>query len=423
MKKALFVFLLFYLSCDFITDLELPGVIIVSPSDGDTLVSLGQLEIRVEIQASDNSSVDHVELFLDNNLVATLTESPYTTNITDTASESHSVVLKAKAFDKGGNWKESDEIDVYIVAFQPYGFDEVGNCDTPGDAVALQIMDNYAYVADYDGGLRIIDLSNLSTPSEIGYYNDGYRTVDVAVFGDFAYLAHTSYSRGLSILDISDPNNPTLIGYLESPWDVSYGIAIEDTLIYQNFRDWGFCVVNVSIPSNPQEIGRLSISGDQGRLIKEGDYVYTVCEVGNKIINISDPTNPTEVGEFGNPFHYSHFINVAKSGRYIYTFEGVDMWIYDVSNPQNPVQVNEYFLGYGNSGYGIAIVDTLAYVSYFNSPYDNGGLLAINISNPSSPYIVAFGEFDTPGYSVVAVGYYIYVACGSGGLRIYRVNQ
>jgi hypothetical protein len=404
------------------TDFSVPAVSILHPSDGDTLVSLGQLDISIEIQANDNKKIDHIDIFFDDSLIITLMEFPYTSSISDTLSGSHSITITAKAYDKGGNWKESDPVSIYIAAFEPHGFEEIGSYDTPGRAIDLQIIGNYAYIADYDGGLRIINISNPSSPSEVGYFYDNRTMVDVCIQGNYAYVASSSY-QGLKIIDISNPSSPYQVGYLESPWDDSYGIAISDTLVYQNFRDRGFCVINVSTPSNPVEIGRLSISGDQGRLIKEGNFVYTVCEVGNKIINISDPTNPTEIGEFGDPFHYSNFINVAKSGNYIYTFEGVDMWIYDVSNPQNPIQINEYFLGYGNSGYGIDIIDTVAYVSYFNSPENHGGILAVKISDPSTPYIVAYAEFETAGNDVKVIGDYAYVASGSAGLRVFSLSQ
>ncbi|WP_287722002.1 Calx-beta domain-containing protein, partial [Microcystis sp. M049S1] len=40
-----------------------------------------------------------------------------------------------------------------------------GNYDTSGNAQGVQIVGNYAYVADYEGGLQIIDVSEFTTPA------------------------------------------------------------------------------------------------------------------------------------------------------------------------------------------------------------------------------------------------------------------
>jgi len=422
MKKALFVFLVFYLSCDFITDLELPGVTIVSPSDGDTLVSLGQLEIRVEIQASDNSAIDHINLFLDDNLITTLTEFPYTTNISDTSSESHSITLKAKAYDKGGNWKESEAVSIYVVAFEPYGLDEVGNYDTPGFAFDLQIVGNYAYVADYDGGLRIIDISNPTSPNEVGYYDDNDRTYDVYVSGNYAYIAN--YDYGLRIINISNPSSPYQVGYLTSPWEWSYGLTMVDSIVYQGFRGWGFSIISVSDPSNPQEIGRYGSSGWWGKLIKFGNYVYIISQAGGYIFDISDPTDPLFVKCFDSYLGFQdddHLVHIAKESNYLFTYDFNELKIFNVSDLENPVLINEYNIGYANRGYGIAVKDSFAYVTFYNDSDDKGGILEINVSNLTAPYATSFNEFNTPGYDVVVKGNYAYVACGTGGLRIFRI--
>ncbi|MBI4726783.1 hypothetical protein HY768_06115 [candidate division TA06 bacterium] len=46
----------------------------------------------------------------------------------------------------------------------------VGYYDTPGYARGVAVSGSYAYVADGDSGLRIIDISDPSSPTEIGYY-------------------------------------------------------------------------------------------------------------------------------------------------------------------------------------------------------------------------------------------------------------
>ncbi|MEO0087923.1 MAG: hypothetical protein ABIK90_07605 [candidate division WOR-3 bacterium] len=46
----------------------------------------------------------------------------------------------------------------------------IGYYDTPGFANSLFIVNNYAYVADNDSGLRIINISNPQNPYEVSNF-------------------------------------------------------------------------------------------------------------------------------------------------------------------------------------------------------------------------------------------------------------
>jgi hypothetical protein len=82
----------------------------------------------------------------------------------------------------------------------------VGNYDTFGYAYGVQVVGNYAYVADRDSGLQIIDISNPTTPTLKGNYDTSGYAWGVQVVGNYAYVAD-GYS-GLQIIDISNPSTP-----------------------------------------------------------------------------------------------------------------------------------------------------------------------------------------------------------------------
>ena len=48
---------------------------------------------------------------------------------------------------------------------------EAGFYDTPGSALGVAVAGNYAYVADNDRGLRVINVANPAAPGEIGFYD------------------------------------------------------------------------------------------------------------------------------------------------------------------------------------------------------------------------------------------------------------
>jgi hypothetical protein len=71
----------------------------------------------------------------------------------------------------------------------------------------VQVVGNYAYVADGYSGLQIIDISNPTTPTLKGNYDTSDFARGVQVVGNYAYVAD-DYS-GLQIIDVSEFTNKT----------------------------------------------------------------------------------------------------------------------------------------------------------------------------------------------------------------------
>ena len=71
--------------------------------------------------------------------------------------------------------------------------------DTPSWAEGVAISGDLVYVADEDGGLRIINVGNPRSPHEVGYYVTPDWSRGVAVSGNIAYVA--AYSAGLRIIE------------------------------------------------------------------------------------------------------------------------------------------------------------------------------------------------------------------------------
>jgi hypothetical protein len=64
-------------------------------------------------------------------------------------------------------------------------------------------------------GLRIINISNPSSPTEVGSCDTPEEAWDVAVSGSYAYVADGL--SGLRIINISNPSNPTEVGFYDTP--------------------------------------------------------------------------------------------------------------------------------------------------------------------------------------------------------------
>jgi hypothetical protein len=65
----------------------------------------------------------------------------------------------------------------------------VGFFETSNFPCGVAVSGSYAYVADANDGLRIIDVSTPSSPVEVGSYNTGGSAWSVTVSGSYDYVA------------------------------------------------------------------------------------------------------------------------------------------------------------------------------------------------------------------------------------------
>lgn len=174
-------------------------------------------------------------------------------------------------------------------------------------------------MASREYGLRVIDISIPSNPSEIGFYKTpGFITNDVVVSDVYAYVTDASLSElkpsKLRIIDISTPSSPSEVGFCGTP--CAYAIAISGSYVYIAAQDYGLRIINVSVPSNPSEVGAYDTHGYAHDVAVSGSYAYVAdWEAGLRVIDISTPSNPFEVGFYKTRGH-AH--GIAVSDPYIY---------------------------------------------------------------------------------------------------------
>ena len=70
-----------------------------------------------------------------------------------------------------------------------------------GDAKGVAVSGPYAYVADYDAGLQVLDVSDPANPRRVGGYRTPGVARSVAVSGNYAYVADGDW--GLQVLRLT----------------------------------------------------------------------------------------------------------------------------------------------------------------------------------------------------------------------------
>ena len=93
--------------------------------------------------------------------------------------------------------------------------------DTGGGANGVQVSGKYAYVADSNNGLVIVDVSDPANPKQVGHLDTDGGAIGVHVLNNYAYIADDN--NVLVIVDVSDPTNPFLVKDIS--WLTLYGLS------------------------------------------------------------------------------------------------------------------------------------------------------------------------------------------------------
>jgi hypothetical protein len=225
--------------------------------------------------------------------------------------------------------------------------DALSYLDLRGITDDLCISGNYCFMANMEDGLQIIDIGNALEPEYIGGY-DSLRPVAVAVRDNLAYLADIDDS--IDILDVSDPRSPSLLGSCSVPGGLC-DIALQGDYAYlAAYQGGGLQVVNISDPNNPLVVGGHDTPGYAKRVFVDGNCAYIADYFyGLQIFDISDPTAPEIVGNYRTT-DYVVDVAVADNMAFIlyttciegesYCIGGVQML--NVTDSSNPILIEDY---------------------------------------------------------------------------------
>ncbi|MDB4391605.1 leucine-rich repeat protein, partial [Akkermansiaceae bacterium] len=253
-----------------------------------------------------------------------------------------------------------------------------------GYAGEVVVDGNYAYVADGQQGLTVVNVGDPESPTLAGNYDPSWDIGDVAISGGYAYLANQS--GGVRVVSIADPSNPTEVAQYNTAGSAR-GIDVSGNYAYVADGS-GLVILDVSNPSAPVLVGTSNTPDFAYRVDVEGGYAYVADRAGGlQIVDISDPSSPQIVGSYstqaGSNWSTGAAWDVKVEGGYAYVAaSGAGLIIVDVSNPANPVLEGSYSTNVGDAR-GVYVLSGKAYLAASSS-----GLLVIDVTSPSSPVLV-----------------------------------
>ncbi|MGH8246727.1 MAG: LVIVD repeat-containing protein, partial [Gammaproteobacteria bacterium] len=195
-------------------------------------------------------------------------------------------------------------------------------------AYDVAVSGNYAYVANWQDGLLVLDIQSPANPVRAGAVATDGLAQGVAISGKYAFVAGAAYiSAGLEIIDISNPARPQRVGSYRTPsGSDALDVAVSGNYAYVAARFDGLLIVDISNPANPVRIGAYD-TGIAQRVAVFGNYVYVADYFGGlQVIDIRNPANPQRVG--GNTAFDP--INVTVSGGRLFAAAHEGLFMLDL---------------------------------------------------------------------------------------------
>ena len=228
-------------------------------------------------------------------------------------------------------------------------------------AYGLHLEEDLAFVAAYEHGLQIFDISKPDSPALVGSLETPGHAWDVWVNGRFAYIA--DFHEGLTVVDVSSPSAPRYVTTVT--WARRYQSAEivrgEGTVAYVAAADHGLIIIDVSDPLHPVITARyrpprigtaegiavrdgivylamgsqIEIRGSQGDL-----EVATTKENGLHIVDATDPHRPVLLGKIAF-LGWVEGVHVADDCAYVAN-TGTGVRSIDIRDPKQPVLVDAW---------------------------------------------------------------------------------
>ena len=163
---------------------------------------------------------------------------------------------------------------------------------TQGYAEGIAVRDGFAYVADDEMGLAVLDVRVLDLDSVelVSWADTPGEALDVVLEGDYAYVAD-GYD-GVAIFRINGPDTPVRMANLDLDGKCR-AIAVRDHLCVLAAQGGGVHFVDVRDPSNPVFLGRILTSYAMDLAISSDGFIL-VADRDDGLVILQGPREFTD---------------------------------------------------------------------------------------------------------------------------------
>ncbi len=240
------------------------------------------------------------------------------------------------------------------------------NLNNEHEAYDIVVNEDLAFISGF--GLLTVDWSDPEAPELLNQLNNDLVSYLLELDGDYLYascLHRIERTEGLGVFDVSEPGNPELTGFLEIELDYSRikDLEIDEDYAYvinQYSRRYPYLfIINTRNPESMELVSSYQF-GEVGHyaqslcLSDDIAFVY-LAGFGFRIIDVSNPEDPEEVGEYEIPgdgrdveiIDNIAFIAAGDGGLRLYDVSEWDdieeIGYYETRKPAGLVSVNGYY--------------------------------------------------------------------------------
>ncbi len=184
----------------------------------------------------------------------------------------------------------------------------------------------YLYVANKEAGLKIYDISTITSPvlkASVPITSYGsLQAMNLSQDGNYIYLAlgntfTSGQSAGMAIVDVTTPTAPTVTDYYTVPNSSTGGgiVKVEGSYAYLGAMGSGLVILDIATKTKIKSVSQFipdinypdanpsnkALYNARGMEVKNS-IVYLCYDAGGfRIINCIDKSNPIQTGRYSNP--------------------------------------------------------------------------------------------------------------------------
>jgi hypothetical protein len=284
------------------------------------------------------------------------------------------------------------------------------------DSRGVAVAGTLAVAAGASRGMKVVDLTAPAAPRVASTLSGN--VVGVAVAGQTAYAlmlvpgnpAHVD----LAVINLSVPSAPTTVGRMTLGTGGA-DIKVVGSLAYVASGSTGLQIVSVASPTMPTLVGAADTPGTASAVVVAGGYAYVADGTSVQVVNVATPSNPTIVGSVATSASA-----LALSGTRLYAVDGLQLRIIDVTLPATPVLLST------TSGYGALAVAASGATVFLAAPTAHGdpnaGVRALDVSSPTQPRVLQQLVVPGPARAFAIDGGFLYAGDASSVVDVISVG-
>ncbi len=295
-----------------------------------------------------------------------------------------------------------------------------------GPSDSIKVVDDVAYVAEREGGIEVLNVSDTSEIIEITTYDDNISSFQDIEIKD-NYLFSAAGKSGLVVFNISNVNDGIYpIAFLPGLANTTNFLTLSNNLVILETNRDGFSIIDVSNVVQPVIQANVSVDYELKNIVVKDTIAYAVgYSLGIIVFNISDPTVPQIIRTYSDfpGLGTLRVQDISVVNDIAYVALGSKMALFNVSNPADISLISEMDNIEAN---GVEVSGDYAYVTVFDTVNLIYGVVVVDISNTTN--LIELGSFTTSLYFNQDVFIdesrnLIFLAQGKGGTQIVDITD